>query len=61
VKVPVTFFCEAAAGSSKASGNINEALQLVRTFGTLRLLRAFEKMDVKVSSEVLCSPGLSFN
>jgi len=45
LKVPVTFFYEAAAGPKKVADNINEALGLVRTAGSMRLLRAFEKMD----------------
>jgi len=45
LKVPVTFFYEAAAGPKKAAENIMSGLEFLRTAGTLRLLRAFEKMD----------------
>src|SRR5712691_2777722 len=45
LKVPVTFFYEGAVGPKKVADNINEGLEFVRTAGTLRLLRAFEKMD----------------
>jgi transcriptional regulator with XRE-family HTH domain len=53
LKVPVTFFYEGAAGPKKAADNINEALGLIRTFGTLRLLRAFEKMDRRAQEHFL--------
>jgi transcriptional regulator with XRE-family HTH domain len=45
--VPVTFFYEGAAASNKAADNINEGLGLIRTTGTLRILRAFERMEAK--------------
>ena len=51
--VPVTFFYEGAAGSSKTADNINEGLGLLRTSGTLRILRAFERMDAKAQQHFL--------
>ena len=45
LNAPVTFFFDGVTGPKRATDNINEGLQLVRTFGSLRLLRAFEKMD----------------
>jgi len=53
LKVPVTFFFEGAAGPKKLVDNINEGLEFVRTAGTLRLLRAFEKMDRRAQEHVL--------
>ena len=53
LKVPVTFFFEGAAGPKKAADNINEGLEFVRTAGTLRLLRAFEKMDRRAQEHFL--------
>ncbi len=53
LKVPVTFFFDGAAGPTKASENINEGLEFLRTAGTLRLLRAFEKMDRRAQEHFL--------
>ena len=53
LKVPVTFFYEGAAGPKKIADNINEGLEFVRTAGTLRLLRAFEKMDRRAQEHFL--------
>jgi transcriptional regulator with XRE-family HTH domain len=53
LKVPVTFFYEGAAGPKKVADNINEGLQFLRTAGTLRLLRAFEKMDRRTQEHFL--------
>ncbi len=53
LKVPVTFFYERAAGPKKIADNINEGLEFVRTAGTLRLLRAFEKMDRRAQEHFL--------
>jgi hypothetical protein len=53
LKVPITFFYEGAPGSKKLAANINEGLEFVRTAGTLRLLRAFEKMDRRAQEHFL--------
>ena len=53
LKVPVTFFYEGVAGPKKVADNINEGLEFVRTAGTLRLLRAFEKMDRRAQEHFL--------
>src|SRR5207244_8195316 len=53
LKVPVTFFYEGAVGPKKVADNINEGLEFVRTAGTLRLLRAFEKMDRRAHEHFL--------
>src|SRR5262249_2662878 len=53
LKVPVTFFYEGAAGPKRVAENINEGLQLIKTFGALRLLRAFEKMDRRAQEHFL--------
>ena len=42
--VPISFFFEGAPGPKTAAGNVNEALGLIRTAGSLRLVRAFENM-----------------
>jgi len=53
LKVPVTFFYEGAVGPKKVADNINEGLEFVRTAGTLRLLRAFGKMDRRAQHHFL--------
>src|SRR6266498_1433044 len=42
--VPISFFFDGAPGPKTAAGNVNEALGLIRTAGSLRLVRAFENM-----------------
>src|SRR2546427_5043860 len=42
--VPISFFFEGAPGPKTAAGNVNEALGLIRTAGSLRLVRAVEHM-----------------
>jgi transcriptional regulator with XRE-family HTH domain len=53
LKVPVTFFFDGATGPKKVADNINEGLEFVRTAETLRLLRAFEKMDRRAQHHFL--------
>src|ERR1700694_3190523 len=53
LKVPVIFFFEGAAGPKRIADNINEGLEFVRTAGTLRLLRAFEKRDRRAQEHFL--------
>jgi transcriptional regulator with XRE-family HTH domain len=53
LKVPITFFFDGPAGPKKVAGNINEGLEFVRTAGTLRLLRSFEKMDRRAQEHFL--------
>jgi transcriptional regulator with XRE-family HTH domain len=53
LKVPITFFFEGTAGPKKVADNINKGLEFVRTAGTLRLLRAFEKMDRRAQEHFL--------
>ena len=44
LRVPISFFFDGAPGPKTAAGNVNEALGLIRTAGSLRLVRAFENM-----------------
>ena len=53
LKVPVTYFFDGLAGPKKVAGNISGGLEFVRTAGTLRLLRAFEKMDRRAQGHFL--------
>jgi len=53
LKIPVTYFFDGLAGPKKVAGNISGGLEFVRTAGTLRLLRAFEKMDRRAQGHFL--------
>jgi transcriptional regulator with XRE-family HTH domain len=53
LKVPVSFFYDGIVGPKKAAENINLGLEFLRTAGTLRLLRAYEKMDRRAQEHFL--------
>jgi transcriptional regulator with XRE-family HTH domain len=47
LRVPIAFFFDEPVGSKKVADNITEGLAFLRTAGTLRIVRAFEKMDYR--------------
>src|SRR5438067_7846803 len=51
--VPIGFFFDGAPGPKSAAGNVNEALSLIRTAGSLRLVRAFENMPADARGHFL--------
>src|SRR5437762_11373672 len=51
--VPISFFFDGAPGPKTAAGNVNEALGLIRTAGSLRLVRAFENMPADARGHFL--------
>src|ERR1051326_5027972 len=51
--VPISFFYDGAPGPRTAPGNVNEALGLIRTAGSLRLVRGFEKMPPEARGHFL--------
>src|SRR5438067_8856909 len=51
--VPISFFFDGAPGPKSAIGNVNEALGLIRTAGSLRLARAFENMPSEARGHFL--------
>src|SRR4030088_2138078 len=61
--VPISFFFDGVPGPKTAAGNVNEALGLIRTAGSLRLVRAFENMPADARGhflaliEILCNGG----
>src|SRR5437762_10680785 len=51
--VPISFFFDGAPGPKTTAGNVNEALGLIRTAGSLRLVRAFENMPADARGHFL--------
>src|SRR5260370_22533921 len=51
--VPISFFFEGAPGPKTAAGNVNEALGLIRTAGSLRLSPGVEHMAAAVRGPFL--------
>jgi transcriptional regulator with XRE-family HTH domain len=51
--VGISFFFDGAPGPKTAAGNVNEALGLIRTAGSLRLVRAFENMPSEARGHFL--------
>jgi len=51
--VPVSFFFEGAAELKVSPANLDESLGLLRTAGTLRLVRAFENMPADARAHFL--------